>query len=361
MNDTTYMRRALQLARRGTGRVSPNPRVGAVLVKQDTIISEAYHARFGGPHAEITAIRRLDLKESRGSTLYVNLEPCVHFGKTSPCTQAIIQAGIRRVVIGVLDPNPLVNGQGVLELKKAGIQVEMGVLEGDCTNLNEAFFKYIKKKKPFITLKLAQTLDGKIATQNGQSRWITGETARRRVHQFRREHDAILLGVNTVIEDDPALTVRMVRGRNPKRIVLDSRLRMPFDAHVLQTTDPENTIIVTTKMASKIRIEKLRERNHVVWILENDHSDRIALPALWKKIAGEGICSVFIEGGGEVATSVIKSGEVDRIILFFAPKLFGSGITGINDLNVSSPEKAITFRQSQWRKVGNDMMFEGRF
>ena len=223
MNDIYYMRRVLKLALKGTGKVSPNPRVGALLVRNGEILSEGYHAYFGGPHAEVTALSKRKSAKKTDDTLYVNLEPCDHQGKTPPCTELIINSGVRRVVIGALDPNPMVHGKGVKRLREAGIDTRLGVLERDCIKLNEAYFKSITSKKPFITLKIAQTLDGKIATDQGHSRWISSEASRRWVHRMRNENDAILVGVNTVILDDPELTVRFVRGHAVKK----NRSRQP--------------------------------------------------------------------------------------------------------------------------------------
>ena len=354
------MKRALRLARKGTGKVSPNPRVGAVLVKDRKIISEGHHERFGGAHAEINALSKIENRRIKGGTLYTNLEPCCHQGKTPPCTEFLIESGIHSVVIGVVDPNPLVNGKGIRRLRQAGIDVRVGIMEKECIRLNEAYFTYITQKKPFVTLKIAQTLDGKIATDRGLSRWITGETSRRQVHRMRSENDAVLVGVNTVIADDPELSVRSVRGRNPRRIILDSRLRIPLQSRVLADSNSQNTVVATTSRAPSDKIKKLHQMGVGVWILKSSIDGAVDLPALWKKMAKEGITSVLVEGGKEVFTSILNTGDADRIVVFISPKVFGRGIDAFGELDVPSPDRAVTFEEIVWHRRGSDIIFEGR-
>jgi diaminohydroxyphosphoribosylaminopyrimidine deaminase / 5-amino-6-(5-phosphoribosylamino)uracil reductase len=364
MNDSDYMKHAIRLAKKGTIEVSPNPRVGCLVVKHGKIIAEGYHSRRGGPHAERVALTGLDSFLTRRSTLIVTLEPCDHFGKTPPCTRAIISAGISRVIIGCLDPNPIVHGRGVRRLRKAGIKVRTGVLEGECRRLNEAFFKFIRTRTPFITVKVAQTLDGKIATRNGDSKWISHEKSRHVVHRLRRDTDAVLVGVQTVIRDDPELTVRDGRGRragalSPKRIVLDSRLRIPDDARLLKLDDPERTILAATAGAPAARRERLEAMGVRVWTLRRDRKGRVSVRDLLKKMAEDEITSVLVEGGADVFTSFMKSGEVDRLVVFTSPKLFGDGRPPLGDLGVRSPENAFRFERTEWKRVGPDMMFIG--
>ncbi len=359
MDDIFFMKRALRLAKRGGGKVSPNPMVGALIVKNERIISEGYHAFFGGPHAEVDALRKLKAGEAIGSTLYVNLEPCSHYGKTPPCTDAIIKAGIKRVVIGMVDPNPLVHGRGIDKLKKAGIEVRTGILEEQSIELNEPYIKYITKHRPFVTLKIAQTLDGRIATSRGFSRWITGEKSRRFVHKMRRESDAVLVGVNTVIADDPQLTVRMVSGKGKRRVILDSSLRIPLEAKVLHHSDPKNTVVVTTDQSPPDKVKILQKMGVTVWILKKTDG-MVDLVSLWQKMADEGIASVLVEGGRQIFTTMLRHGEVDRVIIFFAPKIFGEGINSIGDLGIDFPDEAILFKKTRWYKKENDMIFEGR-
>jgi diaminohydroxyphosphoribosylaminopyrimidine deaminase/5-amino-6-(5-phosphoribosylamino)uracil reductase len=364
MNDSDYMKRAIRLAKKGSLMVSPNPRVGCVVVRQGKIIAEGYHARFGGPHAEQAALAGLNPSRTRRSTLYVTLEPCDHFGKTPPCTDAILRAKIGRVVVGCTDPNPAVRGRGIRRLRGAGIEVCTGILEEECQKLNQAFFKFISTRTPFITLKIAQTLDGKIAARNGDSKWISHEPSRRVVHRLRSEHDAVLVGVQTVLRDDPELTVRNARGIrtgtfSPKRIVLDSRLRIPYRAKLLNLFDPERTIIATTDRAPAARRSGLESMGAHVWILRKDRHGRVSIRDLMKKMACDGITSVLVEGGSSIFTSFIKSGEMDRLIVFTSPKLFGTGLAPLEDLGIRSPENAIRFGRFEWRRCGSDMEFIG--
>ena len=359
MNDRDLMKRVLRLARKSTGKVSPNPRVGALFVKEGRILSEGYHAIFGGPHAEVETLSRLSPTQRQRGTLYINLEPCNHYGKTPPCTDMIIEAGVRRVVVGIIDPNPKVNGKGIRQLHEAGIDVHVGVLEQECSRINEAYIKYTTQKKPFITLKVAQTLDGKIATKKDDSRWITCEMARKCVHQIRNEHDAILVGVNTVIADDPQLTVRWGHDRKIRRIILDSRLRIPLKSRVLNDGNPEKTVVVTTSQASSDKKETIEQKGVNVWVLDSDEHDRVNLSALWKKMGKESITSVLVEGGNEVFTAVLRTGEVDRVVVFIAPKLFGEGLNAFGELNLDTPDDAFTFQEYTWYRKGTDIVFDG--
>jgi diaminohydroxyphosphoribosylaminopyrimidine deaminase/5-amino-6-(5-phosphoribosylamino)uracil reductase len=360
MDDRDLMKRVLRLARKGTGKVSPNPRVGALLVKEGRILSESYHARFGGPHAEVNVLSKLSPAQRREGTLYINLEPCNHHGKTPPCTDMIIESGVRRVVVGITDPNPRVNGKGIRRLREAGIDVHVGVLEQACSRMNEAYIKYITQKKPFITLKVAQTLDGKITTNSIDSRWITCQSARKFAHRIRNEHDAILVGVNTVITDDPQLTVRWGHPRTIRRIILDSQLRIPLKSRVLNDESPEKTYVVTTFKASSHKKETIERKGANVWVLDRDASGRVDLSALWKKMGEEHITSVLVEGGSEVFTAVLKTGDVDRVVAFIAPKLFGKGLNAFDKLDRDIPDDAFTFREYSWNRKGSDIVFDGR-
>lgn len=266
-DDEHWMKRVLRLAEKGRGRTSPNPMVGAVLVKNGKVVGEGYHAKAGEVHAEIIAIGRAG-KKAQGATLYVNLEPCAHYGKTPPCAPALVEAGVKKVVVGMEDPNPLVKGRGLEILRKAGLDIEVGILEKECLRLNECFLKYILKKEPFVILKVAATLDGKIATRNGDSKWISGEISRRLVHRFRDEVDGVLVGIGTILKDDPMLTTRLRGGRNPYRIILDSRMRIPEKAKVIEIS-PSKTVIATTAMAPKKKIESFEEKGIKVLMLDS--------------------------------------------------------------------------------------------
>jgi len=358
MNDEHFMKHAIRLARRGSGRVSPNPRVGAVVVKGGSIVSTGFHRNFGGPHAEADALAGLEPSKSRGATLYVNLEPCVHHGKTPPCTDAIIRAGIGRVVAGIVDPHPLVSGRGIEKLRKHGILVTTGVCERSCIRLNEGFIKAATRHEPFVTLKIAQTLDGYIASGKGEPGWITGVSSRKRVHEMRRDHDAVLVGIGTVLADDPELTVRIAGGFPVKRMVLDSRLRIPLKSRLLNLPDARNTIIVTTNRASSRRIAEIKASGCQVWPVRSD-SGRVHLPSLCRMCVENGIQSILVEGGSRVFSSFLRGGLADRIVCFIAPRIFGRGIPAFETQGMLGIAAAPQFRETAWKRAGCDMMFEG--
>ena len=351
-----FMRRALELAEKGVGYTRPNPLVGAVVVKGGEVIAAGYHARYGGPHAEVMALERAG-EAARGADLYVNLEPCVHHGKTPPCVDRIIAAGIRRVFIATRDPNPLVDGKGVKKLRTAGIEVVEGVLREEAERLNEIFFFWIKTKRPFVALKLAMSLDGKIATKTGDSRWITGEEARRKVHELRRRHAAVLVGINTVLADDPQLTVREVTGPQPLRIVLDSRGRVPLSAKVLQ--GEAKTLIATTAAMPEGKERALRERGVEVWRL-SAREGQVDLIALLARLAGEGIDSLLVEGGGEVAWSFLAQGLVQKVYLFYGALLLGGReIPGVGGPGVGRLTDAFQVRIAAVERLGQDLLVTG--
>jgi diaminohydroxyphosphoribosylaminopyrimidine deaminase/5-amino-6-(5-phosphoribosylamino)uracil reductase len=349
-----FMRRALELARRGEGYTRPNPLVGAVLVKGGQVIAEGFHARYGGPHAEAVALEQAG-DEARGSDLYVNLEPCVHHGKTPPCVDRIIAAGIRRVIIAVRDPNPLVNGKGVDKLRAAGIEVVEGVLAEEARKLNEIFFHWITTRRPFVALKLAMSLDGKIATRTGASRWITGPEARKRVHELRRRHAAVLVGIGTVLADDPRLTVREVEGPQPLRIVLDSRGRVPLSARVLD--GEAKTLIATTEAMPPEKETALREKGAEVWRLPV-REGKVDLEALLEQLAEEEIDSVLVEGGGEVAWSFLSRGLVQKVYFFYAPLVLGGrdAVPAVGGEGYPSPTVALRLTGLGVETVGEDIL-----
>jgi diaminohydroxyphosphoribosylaminopyrimidine deaminase/5-amino-6-(5-phosphoribosylamino)uracil reductase len=353
-----WMKRALLLARKGKGRTSPNPLVGAVLVKRGKVVGEGYHAKAGEAHAEIVALRKAG-KEARGSTLYVTLEPCTHYGKTPPCAPAVIQAGVRRVVVGMVDPNPVVKGKGISALRKAGIDVHSGTLEKECKTLNEAFCKYILMKVPFVILKVAATLDGKIATRNGESKWISSEASRRLVHRLRNEVDAVVVGVGTVLKDDPLLTARMRGGRDPVRIILDSHLRIPEDARVIGVSS-SRTLIATTPLAPKDKIERLDKAGVQVLLIESKNGV-VDLRAFLSKMGEMGVMSVLVEGGSRVNGAFLDEGLVDKFLLFLSPRLMGDpqalGVfqgKGFEHLKDSTSVKDVKLK-----RIGEDILVEG--
>jgi len=287
VTDEELIKKTLKLAEKGRSKVSPNPLVGAVITKNNEIIAEGFHREFGDVHAEVAALDSAR-QDVNGGTLYVNLEPCSHTGKQPPCVERIKSSGIKRVVIGTPDPNPLVNGKGIALLRKQGLEVKVGILEEACRNFNEAFFKHIKTNTPLITLKIAQTLDGKIATADGSSKWITSEKSRRLVHKMRSQNDVVLVGIGTVLKDSPRLNVRLVRGQDPKRIVLDSTLKIPLNSNFLTKPLVEKTIIATTSGASKEKIRSIKELGAEVWKIRNDSKSRVDLSELCKKMGIEG-------------------------------------------------------------------------
>lgn len=354
------MKRALTLAEKGRGHVSPNPMVGAVAVKDGKIVGEGYHAAFSHAHAEVNALDQAG-DNALGATLYVTLEPCNHTGKTGPCTERIYEAGISRVVIATRDPNPLVNGSGINFLRSKGITVTEGVLEQNSRELNRGYIKHILTGKPYILLKLAQTLDGRIATSTGHSKWVTGEDSRTSSHKLRSQFDAILVGIGTVLADDPQLTVRKARGFSPKRIVLDSQLRIPLDANVLADDSPNKTIIVTTNQASKEKVARIVERGSIVLVLDADERGWAPQSVLWQKLGELGITSIMVEGGSTVHTETLKHGNADEIVIFFAPKLLGSGVDAIGDLGIRNINSAIELQDLKVKRLNKDFMISALF
>ena len=360
--DRTYMKQVFKLAGLGKGRTSPNPLVGAIIVKDDTIVGQGYHEKYGAPHAEIKALKEAGQKAG-GATLYVNLEPCRHKGQTPPCTNEIIRAGIKRVVIAVKDPNPLVNGQGIQDLKEQGIEVKTGILEKAAKKLNEHFFKYIRTHIPFVILKMGMSLDGKMATKTGDSRWITSELLRSFVHQLRNETDAVLVGIGTVIRDNPRLTTRLKKkkGRDPKRIVVDSLLRTPLQARIFtQQSDAEN-IIITTTNAPIERVKKLEQIGARVIFIKTVGKNMVDLKAMLIELGKLEITSLLIEGGPGINGSAIQAGIVDKVIMFIAPKIIGgfAAPSAIGGEGVARVDDAIKLYDIKTKRFGNDLMIEG--
>jgi diaminohydroxyphosphoribosylaminopyrimidine deaminase/5-amino-6-(5-phosphoribosylamino)uracil reductase len=363
MNDESYMKRALSLAARSRNQTSPNPMVGAVIVKEGTIISEDFHRKPGTPHAEALAIEKARDK-CKGSSLYVNLEPCCHTEKrTPPCTRAIIRAGIREVVIGMMDPNPKVSGKGMLELQKAGIAVRSGILEKEAKKINETYTKYITTGQPFVILKIAMTLDGKIATPEGQSKWITSDKARHVVHQLRRSVDAILTAIGTVKADDPALTARIRGGKSPQRIIIDPDLEIPLDAKVLQL--PPQTILIARKSVVSSQQSVVAEKKKAlsdkgIQIIEYD-GDKVHLPWLMKKLGEREITSVLIEAGSSLNAYALEAGIVDKAMFFIAPKIMGGNksFPAVGGRTFRRLEEAHLLRDVRVKRVGEDILIEG--
>lgn len=351
----------MELASRGLGRVNPNPLVGAVIVKEGRIIGEGWHEYYGGLHAERNAFLHCS-EDAAGATLYVTLEPCCHYGKTPPCTEAVIEHRIARVVVGMKDPNPLVAGKGIALLRAAGIEVVTGAEEATIREQNRIFLKYITTGRPWVVMKTAMTLDGKIATRSGDSRWVTGEAARQKVQQMRSEYKGILVGIGTVLADDPLLNCRLEGAvRQPVRIVVDSRLRIPEDSQIVRTAAAYRTILAYTEREDREKLDRLTrlgiEPVHCL-IKEN----RVDLEDLLDILGGKGIDAVLLEGGGELNESFLRQGLVDEVAAFIAPKLIGGkeAKTPVEGRGLEWMSDAIVLKQVSLEKVGEDILVRGR-
>lgn len=361
MEHESFINRTIVLASKARGMTSPNPMVGALLVREGRVIAEDYHRKAGSPHAEALVIQRAG-DEARSSTLYVSLEPCCHTDKrTPPCTQAIIRAGIRKVVVAMKDPNPRVSGKGIRELEDAGVKVISGILEDKASRLNEFYVKYITTKRPFVILKTAMTLDGKIATPAGQSKWITGERARRKVHRLRSSVDAVLTAIGTVKADDPELTARVKGGRNPKKIVIDPNLEIPLRAKILSS--PPETIVVTRdpgetpdpSTTDKIKNIELTG-NRVLYFKQT-----LELNWLMEELGGMGLTSVLIEGGSSLNAHALKDAIVDKVMFFIAPKILGGkeSLPSVGGNEFRSLEDAYRLKNVAVKRIGEDILIEG--
>lgn len=345
---------------RGEGAVNPNPLVGAVIVRNGRIIGAGWHEQWGGLHAERNALARCS-EPASGATMYVTLEPCCHHGKTPPCTDAVIAAGIRRVVVGLTDPNPLVAGKGIAKLREAGIEVESGVLEEELRYQNRVFLKNITTQRPWVVMKSAMTLDGKIATRTGDSRWVTGEEARRRVHEMRRSLMAVLVGIGTVEADDPMLNCRLEgEHRQPIRIVADSSARISPDSQLVRTALDQRTIVAHTAKASQCRLDALHKAGVETWCCVEE-AGHLSMADLMQKIGATGIDSVLVEGGGEVNYSLLKGGLVDEVACFVAPKLLG-GADSKTPIGGPGPERmaeAVELENLEVEHFGEDILIHG--
>lgn len=356
MNDVEYMKLAIELAKKGAGYVNPNPMAGAVIVKENRMIGQGYHEIFGGLHAERNALK--NCRESpAGATLYVTLEPCCHYGKTPPCTEAIIKSGIKRVAVGALDCNPLVSGKGVQALKESHIQVDVGILETECQHLIRVFRKYITKHIPFVFMKYAMTMDGKIATSTNQSKWISGEEARKQVHQLRHGVMAIMTGVNTVIQDDPLLTCRLENGRSPVRIICDTHLRTPVASKMIETARDIKTYIATS--CNDERKKDIYRKYGCELIHTKRKGSYIDLMDLMKRLGNMQIDSVLLEGGSTLNWSALEQQIVDEAQVYIAPKIFG-GIakSPVSGQGVFVPDDAFKLKPFAFSQVGNDYLIE---
>lgn len=353
------MRLALKLARRGIGSTHPNPRVGAVVVRGSEIVATGFHARAGDAHAEVRAL--LDAGDrARGSTLVVTLEPCAHFGRTPPCVDAILASGVRRVVIGMRDPNPLVDGRGIDALERAGLEVVVGALGESCRDLNPAYLKQLRTGLPWVVLKAMVSLDGRMASESGESRGLGGDAELRVAHRLRAESDAVIAGVGTVLADDPLLTVRRAPGRTPLRVILDSALRTPPGAAIWSTVE-QAPVVVATVSPDEARARTLASRGATIWVFEPAPDGRVPLPALLRRLAAEGRCSVLVEGGSDVHTSFLREGFADRIAVGIAPVLLGgtNAPTLTRDLGRGRLHEGIAIEDLRVRRLGRDVWLEG--
>jgi diaminohydroxyphosphoribosylaminopyrimidine deaminase/5-amino-6-(5-phosphoribosylamino)uracil reductase len=361
MNDLYFMKMALACAERGRGYASPNPMVGAVVVKNGRVVGRGWHRSVGGPHAEVNAINDAGY-EAKGSTIYVTLEPCNHTGRTPPCTEKIIDSGIRHVVVAMKDPNPDVKGGGIKRLKENGITVSSGICEDEAKKLNEIFIKYTRTKKPFVILKCASTLDGRIATRTGDSKWVTGVESRKHVHEIRHHVDGIMVGIDTIKCDDPSLTTRIEgkEGLDPTRIILDTRLSIHEDARVLNSDSKSDTIIITGLSISDDKTASV-ERNGIKVIRAPEKEGLIDLNALMGILGDMGITSILIEGGSRVINSALSAGIADKICFFYAPKILG-GDNGVPVSRGEGPDlmsDAIQVKNMQVKRFGDDILIEG--
>lgn len=354
----SFMKMAIELAKKGEGNVSPNPMVGAVIVKDGKVIGQGYHEKCGEGHAEVNAFKSLKEDPSE-ATMYVTLEPCSHYGKTPPCADLIIKNKISKVIIGMVDPNPLVAGKGIEKLKNAGIEVEIGVLESECIKLNEVFIKYITAKRPFVVLKAAMSIDGKIATKTGESKWISCEDSRLQVHKLRNKLSGIMVGVNTVIKDNPELTCRLENGNSPIRIIVDSTLRIPLNSKVLNNKD-NKTIIATTNKVDMAKVEEISEMNAKVLIID-EKDGRVDLNKLMAKLGELNIDSILLEGGAILNYSALEEKIVDKVMMYISPKIIGGeeSKTPIGGYGIDKLNNAFKLKNLKTSIVGEDILVEG--
>ena len=356
-----FMKIALSLAAKGKGLTSPNPMVGAAIVKKEKIVGSGFHSKAGTPHAEIIALENAGEK-AKGSTLFINLEPCVHFGKTPPCCEEVIKSGIRKVIVAMKDPNPLVDGSGIKKLKNYGIEVVLGIMEKEARELNEAFIKSIKTKTPFVIMKSAMSLDGRIATRSGKSKWITGKESRRYVQELRAKVDGIMVGIGTVLKDNPRLTLRTgkIKRTLPAKIVIDSSLKIPIKAKLFSSEPTTKVIIAATNKASRKKIESLRKTG--IDIIQTEaNKGKGNLKKLTRELYKKGIMTILLEGGSELNASAIREGIVDKVFYFYAPILIGGsdakGMMGGDGVDTIQDAKKIDIKEV--KRIGKDLLVIG--
>lgn len=357
MNDTDYMELALELAKKGQNNVSPNPMVGAVIVKNEKIIGTGYHEVYGGPHAEINALSSCT-ESPKGASMYVTLEPCCHYGKQPPCTNAIIEAGISHVIAGCTDPNPKVSGHGIHVLQEHGIHVTTGVLHDECEKVNEVFFHYTRTHTPFVVMKYAMTMDGKIATCTGESKWITGDAARKSTHLLRSRYRAIMAGIGTVLADDPLLNCRLCDGRDPIRIICDTTLRTPVESNLIRTADTIPTILATCSHDAHKQNDYRKKGCRILTVPKKEN--HVDLQKLMELLGAEGIDSILLEGGAELNWAALREGIVQKTAVYIAPKLFGGtdAKTPIEGKGISAISETVMLNNSVITNLGEDILIE---
>ncbi|MBK5240467.1 bifunctional diaminohydroxyphosphoribosylaminopyrimidine deaminase/5-amino-6-(5-phosphoribosylamino)uracil reductase RibD [Clostridium sp.] len=358
--DNYYMERAIELSKKAIGFVNPNPLVGAVIVKDNRIIGEGYHENFGGSHAEVNAFKNAK-EDVEGATMYVTLEPCSHYGKTPPCADAIVKNKIAKVVVGMIDPNPQVSGRGIEILRSNGIDVTVGIMDKEIKKTNEIFIKYITKQQPFCIMKTAMTIDGKISTYTGDSKWISNEKSRSYVHELRQKVTGIMVGIGTVLADDPELTTRRQDkiSKNPIRIIIDSKAKIPLESKVLKCDDKTKTIIVTTEFAKDSKIEAIKQKGVEV-IVTKSKNGWVNLKDLMGLLGDMGIDSILLEGGSTLNYSALQEGIVDKIITFISPKIFGgtAGKTPVGGKGIEHVSDCIKLRDTEITRFDEDIMIE---
>lgn len=356
-NDVYYMQRALELAAKALGRTSPNPVVGAVIVKDGKVIGEGYHMKAGTPHAEVHALNQAGYN-ARGATMYVTLEPCSHYGRTPPCADALVNAGIKKVVIATLDPNPKVAGKGRKILEDAGIETVVGVLEDEAKKLNEVFLKHITRGLPFVSLKYAMTLDGKIATSTGDSRWISSEQSRQYVHKLRNIYDGIMVGINTVLKDDPMLNCRLEteEKRDPVRIIVDGELKIPLESNIVKTSPEQKTVIITSMDVPEEKCRKLNDKYIQILKVPGEPYYLDLVQAL-KMLLKQDICSILVEGGAQLNASLWEEKLVDKIYCFIAPKIVGGmGFSPVGGKGQEFIQDAHILKSPDFTRFGDDIL-----
>lgn len=362
LKDEYYIKECIELAKNGLGKVSPNPMVGCVIVKNDKIVSTGYHTEFGGDHAEVSAVKNAKNKDISGATVYVNLEPCSIYSKTPPCCNLLIEKKVSRVVCGTRDPNPLINGRGIKKLREAGIEVKVGVLERECNSLNEKFFKFMKTGLPFVTLKIAQTLDGKISSGKNDKNGITSLASQKYVHELRSYHDAVLVGSGTVKKDNPLLTLRHTNGKQPYRIILNSNLDINPKSNLLIDEFTEKTIMFVSNESYKNRlglIQKLIEKGIRVYPQKVGKDGLFDLKEILQMTGMIGISSLLVEGGSKIFTQFIQQRMFDSLLIFIAPKIFGTGIEVLNRESIKK-QFDIEFKHFGIELIGEDILFKAK-